>query len=249
MKLPGDQDSVREPTHVVRAPGASARPSHGATVALLDLIPGLDGGLTGSERSWLSRLRVPVLTAFAGPFDLEGALRDAQGFAIAILEGMVLRPVRLGEHSGLQLLGPGDIVGRPGGSGSGLIAQADPQVGAPVRYAVLDDRVAALARRCPRVVEGLQVSSTDQQQRVLAQVLICQLPRVEDRVLALMWLLAETWGSVTPSGTVVPVRLTHEAIGRLVGARRSTVTLALKALESRGVLLRGVGEWLILERP
>ena len=234
---------------MVRAPAASARSSHGPTVALLDLIPGLDAGLSESERGWLSRLRIPVLTAFAGPFDLEGRLRDAQGFAIAIVDGMVLRPVRLREHSGLQLLGPGDIVGRPGGSGSALIEQTDPQVAAAARYVVLDDRVAALARRYPRVVEGLQVSSNDQQQRVLAQVLICQLPRVEDRVLALMWLLAETWGRVTPSGTVVPVRLTHEVIGRLVGARRSTVSLALKALDSRGVLLRDSDEWLILERP
>jgi hypothetical protein len=118
-----------------------------------------------------------------------------------------------------------------------------------VRYAVLDDRVLALIQRFPRLLEGLQVRTEDQQQRLLAQLMICQLPRVDDRVLALMWLLAERWGRVTPSGTLLPVRLTHDTIGLLVGARRSTVTLALGSLEQRGALLRRSQDWLILERP
>lgn len=117
-----------------------------------------------------------------------------------------------------------------------------------MRYAALDDRVLGLAQRYPRLIEGLQTQAGDQQQRLLAQLLVCQLPRVQDRVLALMWLLAESWGRVTPSGTVLPMRLTHDTIGLLVGARRSTVTLALGHLERRGALVRRADDWLILER-
>jgi hypothetical protein len=108
--------------------------------------------------------------------------------------------------------------------------------------------VLALVQRYPRLVEGLHASVQEQQQRLVAQLLICQLPRVEDRVQAILWLLAETWGRVTPSGTVLPMRLTHDAIGQLIGARRSTVTLGLRALADRGVILRRRDDWLLLER-
>jgi hypothetical protein len=47
---------------------------------------------------------------------------------------------------------------------------------------------------------------------------------------------------------VVPLALTHEALGRLIGARRPTVTLALKALGAQERLLRrGDGAWLLAD--
>ena len=53
---------------------------------------------------------------------------------------------------------------------------------------------------------------------------------------------------MTPSGVVVPLSLTHELLGRLVGARRPTVSLALKALIDRGALVRRQDRsWLLLE--
>jgi CRP/FNR family cyclic AMP-dependent transcriptional regulator len=61
---------------------------------------------------------------------------------------------------------------------------------------------------------------------------------VEDRVLALLWHLAERWGRMTPEGVVVPLCLTHETLGRLAGAARPTVSLALGELTKRGQLSR-----------
>ena len=72
--------------------------------------------------------------------------------------------------------------------------------------------------------------------------------RVDQRLLGLMWLLAESWGQVTPSGTTLPLALTHDALGRLIGARRPTVTLALGELTDRGAIVRQVRGWLLLER-
>jgi hypothetical protein len=115
--------------------------------------------------------------------------------------------------------------------------------------AMFDDRFLLAARRFPRLFAGLQIRQGEQHQRLAAQLVICQLPRVEDRLLALMWLLAETWGRVTASGTVLPIALTHDALGELIGARRPTVTLALKELAERGSLFRQDGEWLLLEPP
>jgi hypothetical protein len=52
---------------------------------------------------------------------------------------------------------------------------------------------------------------------------------------------------VTPSGTVLPVALTHDALGECIGARRPTVSLALKELADRGALVRLDEGWLLLE--
>ena len=79
--------------------------------------------------------------------------------------------------------------------------------------------------------------------------MICQLPRVDQRVLALMWLLAESWGRVTPSGTTLPLSLTHDALGALIGARRPTVTLAMRELTERGAVIRQDQGYLLLEAP
>jgi hypothetical protein len=79
--------------------------------------------------------------------------------------------------------------------------------------------------------------------------MICQLPRVDERLLALMWLLAESWGQVTPAGTLLPIALTHAALGGLIGARRPTVTLALGNLTAAGVIRRQPRGWLLLGSP
>jgi hypothetical protein len=105
------------------------------------------------------------------------------------------------------------------------------------------------ARRAPRLVIGLHIRLAEQLERLGTQLVICQLPRVEDRILAMLWLLAESWGRVTPSGTALPLSLTHEVLGALVGARRPTVTLAVGELAERGALVQQDRGWLLLERP
>lgn len=50
------------------------------------------------------------------------------------------------------------------------------------------------------------------------QGLAAHLPRVEDRLLLTLWMLAERCGRVTPEGIVLPLALSHEALGRLAAA-------------------------------
>ena len=56
---------------------------------------------------------------------------------------------------------------------------------------------------------------------------------------------------MTAGGVVLPLRLTHEALARLVGAQRPTVSTALKGLHDTGeVTRRGDGAWVLLpENP
>jgi hypothetical protein len=54
---------------------------------------------------------------------------------------------------------------------------------------------------------------------------------------------------VTLDGVVVPVRLTHEMIGRLVGAHRPSVTTALTELGRTNRIRRLPHGWLLLGDP
>jgi hypothetical protein len=118
---------------------------------------------------------------------------------------------------------------------------------APALVAVLGREMSVAIRRWPGLSSGLELLVAAESERMATQLVICQLPRVDKRLLAIMWLLAETWGQVTPSGTRLPLELTHDLLGELVGARRSTVTLALGKLSERGAIVRQANGWLLLE--
>jgi CRP/FNR family cyclic AMP-dependent transcriptional regulator len=224
----------------------SNRPSHGSRVRLLEVEPDLGRFLTAEERVGAERVTVPVLTAGRGRFDLDSRLRDAGAFGAVIVDGVLMHRLVLADHPALRLLGPGDILSRQGEPG-GAVAQSTYRTPGELRLALLDDRVLATAQHFPRLFAGLHVRMGEQHQRLAAQLVICQLPRVEERILGMLWLLAETWGHVTPSGTTLPVALTHDALGECIGARRPTVSLALKELADRGALLRQAGGWVLLE--
>jgi DNA-binding GntR family transcriptional regulator len=66
----------------------------------------------------------------------------------------------------------------------------------------------------------------------------------------LLWYLADRWGRVTPDGVIVPLRLTHETLARLVGAQRPSVTTAIRQLEEEGHLRRTPDRlWLLCGDP
>ena len=97
---------------------------------------------------------------------------------------------------------------------------------------------------------AVQQRLNSQQRRLATHGAICQLPRVEQRVLAIMWLLAARMGTVTTHGTELSLALTHDALAQLTGSRRPTVSLAVKRLRERGYLdRRENGAWLLPQVP
>ena len=219
------------------------------TIPLLAADPELERLLRPEDRPSADRVMLPVHDVPAGPASLASLLLRPGDFAALVLDGIFLQTVRLGDHTGLRLIGPGDLVALREAVPTALIADASLRATIAARVALFGDEFLLAARRMPRLMAGLHDRSSDLSDRLLVQLMICQLPRVDDRLLAMLWLVAETWGRVTPSGTVVPVRLTHGVLGGLIGARRSTVTLALKQLTDRGAILRQADGWLLLEQP
>ena len=119
---------------------------------------------------------------------------------------------------------------------------------APTHLAILESRFLLTAARWPSLMVVLQRRMAAQKQRLAVHGAICQFPRVEDRLMSMLQHIAERSGRVTSEGTIVPMRLTHEALGKLVGARRPTVSIAMKELSARGAVRRQPdGTWLLLD--
>lgn len=220
-----------------------------STIRLFEAEPDLARYLSPEDRAQAAQVRLPVIEIPAGPVKVQALLQHAGAFAGLITHGMVLQSLRLGEHAGLRLVGPGDILSRSEAPGSMLVLDTDCRATVHTRIALFGRDLLLAGRRWPWLIAGLHGRMAEQAERLTTQLMICQLPRVDDRLLAMMWLLAESWGQVTPSGTVVPIELTHSALGGLIGARRPTVTLALSELTERGAIIRQADGWLLLAQP
>ena len=112
--------------------------------------------------------------------------------------------------------------------------------------AVLDERFVTTTRRWPGLSTVVYDRLAEQLEVAAVRAAIVGLPRVEERVLALFWQLADRWGVVTADGVVVRLALTHAVIGELVAARRPTVSLALHGLADAGLLRRSANrDWVL----
>ncbi|HWT94201.1 MAG TPA: helix-turn-helix domain-containing protein, partial [Solirubrobacteraceae bacterium] len=220
----------------------------GPAVALLDVEPEIAAGVPEEELALLRRhTTLPGLLLAAEPWSPPAASAlGADPFALLVVEGLVTRSVALSDRASTQLHGPGDLV-TPWHDTDGLVpAVVEWRVNLPTHVAVLDERVLLAARRWPSVFRLVFDRLACQAARHAVHTAIGQLPRVDTRIMAILWHLAERFGRVTPDGVVVPLRLTHEALGHLIGSQRPTVTLALRQLTEAGALHRTPeGAWVL----
>lgn len=214
-------------------------------VALLDREPDLAVGLDAQQlrraraEAVLETVRVP-----RGDVDPAAAPRAPA----LVLGGFLAREVHLAARPAAQLLGPGDVVDLRETAAADLPCEIRWRAHTPLSLAVLGARFERLTVEHPAVAAAVRSRLADQSARALLVAAVVALPRVEQRVVALLWIVAGRWGTMSPEGATVPVTLTHEALGRLAGARRSTVTLALGRLAEHGVLLRRADGHLVLRR-
>jgi CRP-like cAMP-binding protein len=218
-------------------------------VPLLDARPEFARYLTSQELAEIARITLPVVTVDHTRLELNALLTQHKAFGATVLDGVVMNSLRAGEQTGIQLLGPGDLVLSGAELLPAWLGEFESRTAGSVRLGLFANDLLAAVFRWPRIVQSLYACIGEQLQRLTAQLVICQLPRVEDRVLAMFWLLSESWGHVTPSGVRLPLSLTHETLGALVGARRPTVTLALRKLAEQGAIVHQDTGWLLLERP
>src|SRR5919199_6840680 len=230
----------------------SSRPAE--AVRLLEADPDLGALLSDARRAEAEReLVVRTHRLPVGPWDVS-RLATASGdhMGLLILDGVLARELVVADHVSAELLGPGDLV-RPwqGSSRAALLpVEAVWSVLSTLTMAVLDRRFAAEAARYPELTSALFDRLGERSLRLATTQAISQLTRVDRRLKALFWHLAERWGRVSGDGVVVPLALTHRILGQLVGARRPTVSTALSELAERQELVRRPdGSWVLRGSP
>jgi CRP/FNR family transcriptional regulator, cyclic AMP receptor protein len=198
------------------------------------------------------RARTPTISLPRGPWeppDWPAAVKVGAG--LLVLDGMLLRRVGVEGRFGAELLSAGDVL-RPWqreGPSSSIPRNLRWHVLERCRIAVLDLELMRRLSDYPEIYGRLVGRALRRSRRLAVNIAIVHQPRVEARVLMLLWHLADRWGTVRVDGVMMPVRLTHETIAELIAARRPTVSSALSALERAGALQRTRDGWLLRGSP
>jgi CRP/FNR family transcriptional regulator, cyclic AMP receptor protein len=168
----------------------------------------------------------------------------ASGPGILILEGVLAVNVRVGDRVASELLGPGDLVESSEGDGDELLVCAVEWRGLePMRFALLDAGFVDRVRPWPQLTQALLRRTERRARNLNVQRAITSQPRLELRLALLLWHLAARWGRVEPGGIRLPLPLTHQLLGRLVGAERPSVSHALARLARSGLVTGHGDEW------
>jgi hypothetical protein len=232
------------PTLAPRVPDATS---------LLEADPDLGALLSEARRKEAEReLVVRTHRLGVGTWDVGRlATAGAEHVGLLVLTGVLAREVVVADHASAELLGPGDLL-RPWQCAKASLLPTDVvwSVLSPTSLAVLDRRFATELSRWPEITAALLDRLSERSLRLATTQAISQLTRVDRRLSALFWHLAERWGRVAGEGVIVPLALTHRILGQLVGARRPTVSTALSELAERGELVRRPdGSWLLRGEP
>ncbi len=174
----------------------------------------------------------------------------AGAVGLLVIDGLLLHEVSLAGRETAELLGPGDVLR----AGDDDEFEAVPvtsrwQVCEPVRVAVLDQRFAAVAGRWPPLLDAVVERALRRSKRLAVQLTVTRVTRVDERLLIILWQLAERWGRVGADGVRLPLGVTHDTLARLVGARRPSVTTALGRLARLGMVERVKGGWMLFGDP
>jgi CRP/FNR family transcriptional regulator, cyclic AMP receptor protein len=216
---------------------------------LLELDPDLAAGVAPEDLDAARRAcRGGLVHVRRGRWELPiGAGERDDRFGLVIVDGLVCREITLRDHHMLELLGPHDVLQLP-------VLTGRPRLGNPIKITaatdatllVLGDLFLRASTRWPSLLATFLRRIEAQRERLAVQGLITHVARADHRILLALWHLADRWGERTDDGTMLPLPLTHDLIGHLVAARRSTVTLAVSALEADRYLRRlDHGAWFL----
>lgn len=226
------------------------------SVSLLRHDPDLGSGLTPADFA-VARKALVAPSVTLEPSNSTSADKSARDdlaeVTMLVLDGLLLSDMVLAGYSSAELIGPGDLLSSPKRRrNTDTLLPVDVQLTVlePTRLALLDECVQLACAHWPPVAVALLERMEQRGWRLAKQAAICHLPAVHSRLLALFWHLADRWGKVAPDHLVLPIRIVHRTLGKMVGAERSTVTLALRQLSDAGLVTRRHdGAWLLSGDP
>jgi hypothetical protein len=221
-------------------------PDSGSLQCLLDLDADLAEELEpGVRRAARAAATAVVVDVEAGRVPLGSWLHvTARGPGVLVLDGLLTSDVRVGNRTAAEVIGSGDLVQPPACEHEELLAcQVQWRALVPARLALLDLSFARRIRFWPQITQALMRRIGSRAYDLNVQRAIALQPRLEIRLSLLLWHLAARWGKVEPGGIRLPLPLTHQLLGRLVGAERPSVSHALSRLARTGLVTGHGDEW------
>src|ERR671936_2947425 len=187
----------------------------------------------------------------AGPWR-RGRKPPTPTYGLFVLDGVLSRGVVIQGRRSAELLGPGDVL-RPSASDdidSSVDFDVSWEMLEPTRLALLDHDFATAVAPWPELTAAVMDRIMRRAHALAFHLAVSHLKLVETRLLVILWYYADRFGRVTPSGVLLPLRLTHGLLARIVGARRPSVSTALGRLQDRKLVRRTErGHWLLLGDP
>ncbi len=225
--------------------------------------PARPGGTAGSSRS--SPLYTYVLDADEGlaqELDLRGRIAARQlataklvqfavgdgelgpwfevarkGPGLLMLDGLIVFETCTGDRIAAELVGAGDLLQAPHLITDDLLERTCHwRVLRPTRIAVLDGDFAVRIRAFPQLSRALLSRACGRAAELDVLRAISSQPRLEVRLVLLLWHLSARWGRVEPGGVRLSLPLTHRLLGQLVAAERPSISHALKRLAGAGLV-------------
>ena len=227
---------------------------HGGPIQLLHEDEELGRALDPRRaREAAQRLLVRAIDIPRGRWEPGEAMRSGtRPVGLLMIDGLLVREATVGDHPAAELLGPGDLLRTWDDADTEILLPRTVEWSAlaPTRIAVIDQAFTVRAAQWPEVFSSMIERASRRAERLVVMQAIAHLTRVDDRLMALMWCLAERWGRVVPGGVLVSLRLPHRTLAGMIGARRPSVTTALGQLMSRGELERRPdGAWVLRGSP
>jgi CRP-like cAMP-binding protein len=223
---------------VTSGAGPRRTPTHDIA-SLLDVDPDLGETLPPEEREGARRLLIARIETVPPGSWRPPPSRPAPGtIAVLVCAGLAVRRGALGGRASVELLGEGDVLRPWDDETFALPIEVSWRVLERLRLVVLDERMAAVLGRYPPVRGAILQRAVRRARFLSTQHLISGLPAVEQRLLLVLMELADRWGRVRPGGVFVPIRMSHEMLAGLVGARRPSVTSAIGNLQRDGAIRR-----------
>lgn len=217
---------------------------------LLAVDPDLGNALHGEVLEQARERAVfPGIELDTGPLMLD-RLRHAAGVCdglhgLLLIDGSLTINLRMSGRVCTRLIGPHELVLLDGVQTDSIPIRWEWSVLAPARLVLLDGRLHAVAERWPLLMSAILERAAQQTRNAFLQQAISQLPRVEERLLALFWSIADRQGIVRSDGVWLALSATHDTLARMVGAQRPTVSLGLARLADDGLLRAEAGGWLL----
>lgn len=217
-----------------------------AWLSVVEFDPQLNPHPRGWSESGSRRLAARVVQIAPGPFDPERLVHDpAEWLGLMVVDGLALVQVAAGRAPIGWLVGEDDLLRPWEMEEVSLLTSASWQALSPLRIALLDGDFARRVAGFGAVTDALAMKAAQTSHWLFAKSLVTGTSVIEERLLLLFAILGERWGKATPAGVLVAMPLTHQVLATLIGARRPSVSTALRGLSAAGLLRRTPEGWLM----